>query len=549
MKTTELQTNITFQIDDVEPATEPMETVKTHESVENILQHYKGDHKSMGGMLAMIAAFNGKVQLRDDQPVEACSDYLGDVVMGPQGAQQSLLHAIYLAYSQHRPLVLSPDMFWLTILQGFAHHVTVHHEKLRPYLTNSSEKIGLSVRRDDFIKGNPENTWEEVIESLLEQMEPHLQSGVVPQLRPKFSTTGPIETLAYNVAILDCMAPYFTYDLTCICGIPEVTLEGTVDDWKMLAARIKWLHERSELDLEWWTKHLLPIAENLVKASEGQADTEWWKRICKLRHAYGGSFVNGWMVNLVPYIRDSDTKLPTMVNRHLGIDSKITPDYEEWKADGMEGAIGMPTWEMPAGISVVPFEFHDEKSGQTYQMEFAAGFIGIKQNGLQLRPHIGWAVRDTHPLESALPKLKQFCTNPPVPEETVNQKEFGPFQGMADTVTRRFWSQCNGIKLPGLEIFPLDGIEPLNQREGMSSSSIIVIGSMEDGRKLGMEVSGGDVFTFTGVEKQPNRWKEEETTLVPKNQKTVAYNLGYLVINLLKDVNNPYFDSWPEEDE
>jgi len=34
-----------------------------------------------------------------------------------------LFSAVHLAFSQHRPLVLSPDMIWIAILQGFAQHV------------------------------------------------------------------------------------------------------------------------------------------------------------------------------------------------------------------------------------------------------------------------------------------------------------------------------------------------------------------------------------------------------------------------------------------
>ena len=47
---------------------------------------------------------------------------------------ETLLAAVFLAYSQHRPLVLTPDAVWLTIAQGVAHHKVVHADRLRPRL-------------------------------------------------------------------------------------------------------------------------------------------------------------------------------------------------------------------------------------------------------------------------------------------------------------------------------------------------------------------------------------------------------------------------------
>jgi hypothetical protein len=42
-----------------------------------------------------------------------------------------LLEAVHVAFSQHRPLSLSPDAIWLVIAQGFGHHVAENAEILR----------------------------------------------------------------------------------------------------------------------------------------------------------------------------------------------------------------------------------------------------------------------------------------------------------------------------------------------------------------------------------------------------------------------------------
>ena len=91
--------------------------------------------------------------------VEACSEYKGKVV----GCEyHPLVAAVGAAYAGHRPLVLSPDMFWLLIVHGFARHVNQHAEEMRSRFVSHEGKESIQIRRDDFIKGSPENPWSEV---------------------------------------------------------------------------------------------------------------------------------------------------------------------------------------------------------------------------------------------------------------------------------------------------------------------------------------------------------------------------------------------------
>src|SRR5271166_3700926 len=46
-------------------------------------------------------------------------------------ALNGLIETVHLAFSQHRPLILSPDCIWLVIAQGFGHHVNENAEHLR----------------------------------------------------------------------------------------------------------------------------------------------------------------------------------------------------------------------------------------------------------------------------------------------------------------------------------------------------------------------------------------------------------------------------------
>lgn len=55
---------------------------------------------------------------------------------------------MYQAYADHRPFVLSPDMIWLLISQGFARHINANQESMRNELVDFSGKLSLIIRED-----------------------------------------------------------------------------------------------------------------------------------------------------------------------------------------------------------------------------------------------------------------------------------------------------------------------------------------------------------------------------------------------------------------
>jgi hypothetical protein len=69
------------------------------------------------------------------------------LVLEPDGVHP-LLSAVGRAFAEHRPLVLSPDVVWLTIMQGLAQHVRLHAEELRPRLVRHSGRKRLTVTLD-----------------------------------------------------------------------------------------------------------------------------------------------------------------------------------------------------------------------------------------------------------------------------------------------------------------------------------------------------------------------------------------------------------------
>src|SRR4051794_12045566 len=222
----------TFAVDPVAPRFAPLPTIKTHQSVARLL----------------------------GSPAEACCDYHDDC-LADDGSFHSFLRAAEIAYGSHRPLSLSPDMVWLTILQGVAQHVVNHAETLRGRLVQHPGRLRIVVRHDDFVIGSPENPWPEVFGAFREAVIASAgERGAT--LGCDFGTTGPVERAASDVVLLGAFRPYYEYEAVAACGIPSVTLEGDVADWGRLLAKLDLL---DDLDLDWWLAHLRPIVEQFVR--------------------------------------------------------------------------------------------------------------------------------------------------------------------------------------------------------------------------------------------------------------------------------------------
>jgi hypothetical protein len=310
--------------------------------------------------------------------LEACSRYHGrlvaDVLCHP------LLKALHAAFCDHRPICLSPDMVWLMIAQGAANHINVNAKELRPRFVKYAGKASLIVRRDDFVKGSPENPWAEVFPEFARQLRKHIGDETHAFFTKCFSTTGPVEQAAGQVVLMDAAQAYFTYHTLTLCGIPSVTLEGTSEDWGAVREHAQLL---SRFGLESWLTALEPILRQFSQACQGEPDAEFWRSMYKLNSFSGGASVTGWVTTFFPYLKNWSTLLPTEPNPEIVGLNSCEREYE-----------GVDLSDFPSGLAAVPFTWN--YYGTSFDMQFLAGFVGVAQDPQTfcLRPEIGWAVRD-----------------------------------------------------------------------------------------------------------------------------------------------------------
>lgn len=385
MNTKTNEGSITFKVHDVARETEPFRLGKTRDSISQLLA---GDFG------------------QDLRPVLSCSGYNSDCVENITA--HALISAVHMAFSQHRPLVLSPDMIWITIVQGLAQHIRNNAEMLRDKIVRHSGKMVVNSVQEDIFLASPETAWDAVIHDLSRQVGDQVSDYQV--LLSDFSTTGDIERTVCEIALLDAFQPFFEYAVYCMCGIPEITLEGQPADWNRLLNKIDALEP---YELDWWLPHLRVIAKHFERASRGDIDTEHWQNIYKLKKAYGWDRLNGWILKLFPYVKNFASGNFTNINPLFYPDHDALWDEPSPGSFAVKG--GITSRQLPSGLAQVPFTLHNVDG--SYALEFLGGFVGVEQDEqtLALRPKLGWAVRYASEMDQCFANLPTgLVAAPPV---------------------------------------------------------------------------------------------------------------------------------------
>jgi hypothetical protein len=324
-----------------------------------------------------------------------------------QSGVHPLLSAVGHAFADHRPLILTPDAVWLTIAAGVAQHIRLRAEELRPRLVNHAGRKRLTVEVD---MPQDAGSWADVVDQFGTQLGTEIDDAGLFEC--DFSTSTDVERVAGRIVLLDAYSPYFALWMMTICGIPTVTLTGTVEDWRRIRSRVDTI---AGFGLQTWCASLAPIADQFVRAAAGDVDTAFWQRIYNPIDAYGEDVITGWATRMYPYLSGYgvlDTPNPML---DLPIDeprNMTTPDRRFYDGPGIRST------DVPATLSRVIVNINDRGARVNRMVALYAGLVGVAQddNGA-LRPIAGWhlepAIAD---IDDVLDRIiRDHETTPPQP--------------------------------------------------------------------------------------------------------------------------------------
>ena len=341
----------------------------------------------------------------------------------------SFFYGMYEAYANHRPFVLSPDMVWMLIAQGFSHHINANPEKYRDKLVDFSDKLSLVVESE---KPLDSAQWDVLIPRFAEEIRENTKGTIVETMIADFSTTTQFEQIASEITLMETTKAYFEYVVMYIaCGIPEVTLLGTTEDWQKVYDKAMQLRSYG---LGWWIDELEPILKKFIDASKGKKDVKFWRKMFKwhTQKEYGApNIIDGWIVKFFPYDKDGKRfNLKTLTR-----DSNLPEEISK--------------------VDVRFIELLEDGTKEETMIELWGGFMGLKQdtNTYELTPKIGWMVKkqdDSLVVESVKKRMSYSELEMKVKEVPVVLKKLDSIPSLSlyfkDEVVFPEWMKTKKIK-------------------------------------------------------------------------------------------------------
>ena len=253
-------------------------------------------------------------------------------------------------------------------------------EQVREKFVNFEGKKDLKIERlDETPYTATKEVWDGIMKEFVEKIGKNVGKETIDNFECNFSTTSPAALVTSQVSIMSAMKQYFTYRvLMAGCGISNITLEGSLQDWEKIKSKLEFLSTKG---LEWYTQHLIPIINNIIETkkyynTQGKLSNdliEFWKRMIRLKGTgdmYDPHIINGWIVNFIPNLSNEKPEVYVELNENNVPDQIISCPMEL-------------TWIPPPGNK--KYEFN---------CSLFSGFYGMIQDEktFNVRPVIGYAI-------------------------------------------------------------------------------------------------------------------------------------------------------------
>ncbi|XP_037039496.1 uncharacterized protein LOC119076692 [Bradysia coprophila] len=281
-------------------------------------------------------------------------------------------------YNNHHNLIIRPDDIWTAILTQFSFYINKNAEEFRNQFVNFEGKKELVVAIDGTLRAAPYDLF---VTKMTEKIDENLVDKTVKNwILPNFSTTTTADMISCGIAFMATTKKYFDYTCLLLCGIPYVTLEGTLSDWESILSRLEKL---KEYKLDKWYEMLKTILEEFIAAKNDEPNIEFWNRICN--HVGGGSgpsYISGWLTAFAAFDVEgnwTDHSNNVMARRMHG--DRISGPWPLIDID-----------KIPFGIVAVDVKIVEET--EEYESIMLAGHTGyeVLEDGCTLKPHIGWCI-------------------------------------------------------------------------------------------------------------------------------------------------------------
>ena len=169
-----------------------------------------------------------------------------------------------------------------------------------------------------------------------------------------FSTTTPNDRLVSQLILMSSVQKYFNFNTYIACGIPEVELLGTEEDWRNLIVKLQDIKKvLSPISgplgniTAYFDDIVAPVYQNLLNTFLGKPDKVWWNDIV-LRQAKVEQV--DWKLILIDYLlKYGNSQVCTKLK-------KVVERWDGWLVEFLNGEKNQEMRDIASGLLTVPLK-------------------------------------------------------------------------------------------------------------------------------------------------------------------------------------------------
>ena len=296
--------------------------------------------------------------------------------------------SLLYAYNKHIPLTIRPDDVWISIMAVFARYVCANAEQMRDKFVDheGSKELKVLIEHTEISTIDKKTLEDMVHETILEILKnvKHDISWMICD----FTTSSILDKMVSSLLVIGTTQKYFHWNIGTSCLFPQITLEGTLEDWYKLKEKCKLLEnfsfekkdyrDKTINELKMWSNDLIPVIDKFIQTYKRADDTnindlfKWWNTALSedVQGSGGGIHLCGWSRIFSPFA--------------FGQNGECYYVYRAWKQIHMS--------KICSTSVTVPIKF--ELQNETKDMHFTAGLIGSiydkDTNNIRIKP--GWTL-------------------------------------------------------------------------------------------------------------------------------------------------------------
>lgn len=301
------------------------------------------------------------------------------------------VHSITNAYNYHQNIQLRPDDVWIAIMTQFSLYVEANSEELRDIFVSHVGEKEIVVSQTAILDSAD---YGQLASDMALELEKHIKDPALREwIIPAFTTTDNNDKIVGSVIMMATLKKYFGYGFQLCCGLPEVTLLGTPEDWKEICDRAEKLRNYGKTCSS-WVELLAPVLLEFYKTSKGEYDVDFWNKVC--HYSGGGSgptFLSGWITAFCVFGDKGEWQgekgsIQKMVLQE-GQDENKRSSYvaETIKLDYPK----IDTDDIPPGYVTVPIKI-DDNGKEHKSIMFAGHMLSERLDVKSLAPKLSWAI-------------------------------------------------------------------------------------------------------------------------------------------------------------